>query len=89
MKKRLALRSSRTTKVKSGTARSRSVPAGSGLFHAAGHDQKKFPPITVEEFDRKAEDGEDLSPYFEDRWMTPAQFRRHLIKQCIQVPGGL
>jgi hypothetical protein len=89
MKKSLVLHSSRAVKAKSGMSRSRSDRPASGLFHAVGHDQKKFPPITVEEFDRRAENGDDLSPYFSGKWMTPAQFARHLRKIGVQVPDGL
>lgn len=89
MKKSTVLPSLRRVKVKSGTSRSRSVRGASGLFHAVGHDQKKYPPITVEEFDRKAEAGEDLTAYFEPGTMSPAQFRRYLERQGIKAPAGL
>lgn len=42
----------------------------------------------MEEFDRRAENGDDLSEYFGPP-MTPAQFKRHLEKRGIQVPAGL
>lgn len=87
MKKKVATRSSLSAKANSGTARSRSEAGSTDLFHAVGHDQRKFPPITAEEFDRRFDAGEELTEYFGET-MTPAEFQRYLEKHGVQVPAG-
>ena len=79
-----------TTKAASGRSSSRSGAAKSGSSRRARPVAQNAPAIATAEFDRRAEAGKDMSDYIE--WtlpMTPAQFRRHLEKQGVQVPEGL
>jgi hypothetical protein len=66
----------RTTKVKSGTSRSRSVAGSIASSPVVRRVKRKLPPISAEEFDRRFDAGEDMMDYCVS--ITEAEMEKHV-----------